>query len=828
MSTLGLSSTFDFWLLGILPPALAFSFLAIVLYFFAKRLGPASAALSALFSLVLLSIVPLLALSPMPKWWTVEWGIVSPVRSASDGRPEAVFLAPLANTSPSANASPSEKALSIEPADENRADGPPSNLHFAATEAEGERVKPEADSWTGNLNQGRRLIGILLIVGWSVALVRFALGLWAVAYYRLESVEITDSCALDLARSIADRIGFPRSVPLRQSTGIVSAATIGWLCPLILLPTNWRSWSLEELRVVLAHEIGHVARRDFPAWVLAQFSLALHFYHPLAHWLLSRLRRDQELAADLLGAELCGGREKYLVTLSQMILTQTSRPAPLFARPIFSARGTFLWRMKMLNAKNFTASTRLRGLHIFLLALLSILIGFGSAGVGIAMAQAAPQEASKAQTKSPASAGEKGLLKGRITAADTGKPVQGVMVQVLLDGESAPKNFLELVSDKEGQYSHEIPLGDLKLFGVYCPPGYYTQDEKTFDCATVSKNELTVVRDFSLQPGKPWALELAGYAGTEEKPAIFSARIDPTRSLFWSTEAISTLANSKGEGSLTIPGAGGHYQFRCLQRQTPNRLEIAPIDLKIEKGFDPTQVQADLEINPEDQSVRLKDKSGKITTVSGAKVVVRGGSAVLQFMCKAIPKSAAFKAEGVVRDGWLKPIAGAKITAAFLTDTGGGMSNFVAYSQEDGKFIMPEILLSSGYFKNDQRIKMVVTKSGYNGEESKELNLAEIQKSGIADFGTIRLKPGVTLKGKVVDNQLQPVQGAVVTCFDRGFAHSHLTARTDAEGKFQMPDLSYGGMRMWVNYGDQYGDDQFHFSEKSGEVILLLRYNRKN
>src|SRR5690606_21843437 len=92
------------------------------------------------------------------------------------------------------------------------------------------------------------------------------------------------------------------TVEPRESHEINSPATIGWRRPLLLLPLDWRSWTIDERRVVIAHELAHVARGDYLTWLIAQASLALHFYHPLVHWLAGRLRVEQEMAADSLGA----------------------------------------------------------------------------------------------------------------------------------------------------------------------------------------------------------------------------------------------------------------------------------------------------------------------------------------------------------------------------------------------------------------------------------------------------------------------------------------------------------------------------------------------
>ena len=98
-----------------------------------------------------------------------------------------------------------------------------------------------------------------------------------------------------------------KHVEVRTSADLATPATIGWKRLLILLPEDWRTWTDDERRAVLAHELAHVCRGDFFTGLLAQLSLALQFYHPLAHWLAARLRLEQELAADAWSARLSGG-----------------------------------------------------------------------------------------------------------------------------------------------------------------------------------------------------------------------------------------------------------------------------------------------------------------------------------------------------------------------------------------------------------------------------------------------------------------------------------------------------------------------------------------
>ena len=106
-------------------------------------------------------------------------------------------------------------------------------------------------------------------------------------------------------------LGLTRRLEVRQSAQLATAATVGSRHPVILLPATWRTWSHKERRVVLAHALAHIVRHGFSTWILAQIGVLTHFYHPLVHWLASRLRLEQELAADALAARLSGGQQEH-------------------------------------------------------------------------------------------------------------------------------------------------------------------------------------------------------------------------------------------------------------------------------------------------------------------------------------------------------------------------------------------------------------------------------------------------------------------------------------------------------------------------------------
>ncbi len=97
-----------------------------------------------------------------------------------------------------------------------------------------------------------------------------------------------------------------KRVEIRQSELLRSAVTVGWRRPVILLPADWRGWTETERRVVLAHELAHIARGDFFTGIVARVAAVVHFYQPAVLWLGRQLRIQQELAADSAAAEAAG------------------------------------------------------------------------------------------------------------------------------------------------------------------------------------------------------------------------------------------------------------------------------------------------------------------------------------------------------------------------------------------------------------------------------------------------------------------------------------------------------------------------------------------
>ncbi len=216
-----------------------------------------------------------------------------------------------------------------------------------------------------------------------VGLCRLACGLWGVHDCHRRSTPVTDSDLSALLKSLGDATGCRRRIEVRERTGraAVTAAAVGWRRPLILLPGSWREWNEADLKAVMAHEVAHIVRGDYAAGVVARFGLALHFYHPLVHWIVARLLLQQELAADAWGARLSGGSRTYLLALSRLALRLEERSWVSPAKMFLAARGQLIRRIHVLNAKMPLKDSSLRPIGRAVVTAILVAVGLAVASL---------------------------------------------------------------------------------------------------------------------------------------------------------------------------------------------------------------------------------------------------------------------------------------------------------------------------------------------------------------------------------------------------------------------------------------------------------------
>jgi Zn-dependent protease with chaperone function len=144
-------------------------------------------------------------------------------------------------------------------------------------------------------------------------MIRFSRGLYRV--HRLRKG------ALPLSLNIvpAGMLRPPCRVLLLESAAIDDPITIGVFHPAIILPSRVvPSLAAPDLAAILAHEYGHIRRKDFLVHLLCQFIVLPIAWHPGMQYLMAKISQTRELACDDYAALRLGKRITYARTLVRL------------------------------------------------------------------------------------------------------------------------------------------------------------------------------------------------------------------------------------------------------------------------------------------------------------------------------------------------------------------------------------------------------------------------------------------------------------------------------------------------------------------------------
>ena len=147
---------------------------------------------------------------------------------------------------------------------------------------------------------------------------------------------VTSGALFSVATDIRHAIGLRRRVRLLQSLDPAPLATWGVFRPTLILPADAPEWPEDRVRLVLRHELAHVARGDWAAQMLAETLRVLLWFNPLL-WVASRrLRQESERACDdeVLGSGVApADYASHLLDLARRARPWPVRSALAMARP---------------------------------------------------------------------------------------------------------------------------------------------------------------------------------------------------------------------------------------------------------------------------------------------------------------------------------------------------------------------------------------------------------------------------------------------------------------------------------------------------------------
>ena len=172
-------------------------------------------------------------------------------------------------------------------------------------------------SWDGHSKQHKQLTIAPGFQSWILSiwgvLVLLRLARFSRAVHRVQLLRRDASVLSPAQLGMASQIIDPRyRVVLLESTAIDDPVTVGVFHPAILLPSKvLPDLGEQELSAILAHEYGHIRRRDFPVHVLCELISLPVAWHPGIRYLMSKITQTRELACDDYAAVRLGKRRLY-------------------------------------------------------------------------------------------------------------------------------------------------------------------------------------------------------------------------------------------------------------------------------------------------------------------------------------------------------------------------------------------------------------------------------------------------------------------------------------------------------------------------------------
>jgi len=118
---------------------------------------------------------------------------------------------------------------------------------------------------------------------------------------------------------LCQQMRISRPVRLLSSSTAAVPMVIGWLKPVILIPTRIVSgFSEDQIEAILAHELAHVRRYDYLVNFLQTLVETLLFFHPAVWWVGAQLRKEREHCCDDMAAEIAGDAVGYAQALAAL------------------------------------------------------------------------------------------------------------------------------------------------------------------------------------------------------------------------------------------------------------------------------------------------------------------------------------------------------------------------------------------------------------------------------------------------------------------------------------------------------------------------------
>jgi beta-lactamase regulating signal transducer with metallopeptidase domain len=293
------------------------------------------------------------------------------------------------------------------------------------------------------------MLGSLVVAAWSLTRL--------VQFHRLlrRSSTPAPGSVRHLARDLAARMSL-REAPAIDSSAASISPFVWWVGgrPRVVIPEHVLvQFPREELRMILAHELAHVRRRDHWVRWLEWFTCVASWWNPIAWWARRNIRINEELGCDMLVLEtLNADRRNYansLLSVAEFLSTEAIRPPSVVSA--MNSGGKLEQRLTMIISNHLPKTPRW---------LLSAVVAIGASLLPLSVAYAQDFNAVERRLGSAVEAGEitlqqaQTMMEALRRAAHQGEGKQDP------DLEAKKRRYLELerrvkAAVQEGKLSRE-------------------------------------------------------------------------------------------------------------------------------------------------------------------------------------------------------------------------------------------------------------------------------------------------------------------------------------------------------------------------------------
>jgi beta-lactamase regulating signal transducer with metallopeptidase domain len=182
-------------------------------------------------------------------------------------------------------------------------------------------------------------------------------------------------------QELCRKTGVSRPVRLLESALARVPMVVGYLKPVVLVPVGMvGGLPASQVEALLAHELAHIARKDYLVNMLQQVVDILYFYHPGVRWLSSFVRSERENCCDDFAVSSAADSLTYAKALTNVQELAGNSPEPALA--ITGKTPRLLNRVKRLlkpvkKGSQFTEG--FVGACIMLLCIFTLVVGANAA-----------------------------------------------------------------------------------------------------------------------------------------------------------------------------------------------------------------------------------------------------------------------------------------------------------------------------------------------------------------------------------------------------------------------------------------------------------------